>query len=308
MKTTKGKLIVTVITLVLVIGGVFGYNAYAEYQESIRSSVVFKNTEELGLSEDLMTLIDTFEADTVAVNRIIDANEKVVDEPTVGRYIIVFEAVSNGHATEFKKEITFIDDEGPVILGASDKEIDYAAELDLIEGVTAEDNVDGMVEVTSTILNNKLVGIQPIEYTAKDSAGNEAKLMINVTVKQPACSANAIWNGEDCVCDEGYTGDGWSACAVEKKTTSSASGTKTTTSSGGTSSKGSGSSSTGSSSNTGSTSSNSNGGWTVEWGLSDNKVPQSAVDQATGKYDTNYSYGGVVGSDGTVISDWGVVK
>lgn len=301
MKTTKGKLILTVIALVLVIGGAFGYNAYAEYQESIRSSVVFKNTEELGLSEDLMTLIDTFEADTVAVNRIIDANEKVVDKPTVGRYIIVFEAVSNGHATEFKMEITFIDDVAPIISGPSDKEIEYAAEIDLLDGVTAEDNVDGMVEVTSSILNNKLVGIQPVEYTAKDAAGNESKVTVNITVKEPACAVNAVWNGEDCVCAVGYTGDGWTACTVEKKATSSASGSKTTTSSGGTSSKGSGSSSTGTSNNNGSTSSNTNGGWSYE-GPSDKQI-QDMINQGNSNAGEGNAWGGWVTSDGSTFFD-----
>lgn len=247
IKTTKGKVTVGILCILITVGTMFGLAEYMKYQESIKSNVVFTDITEVGLSEDLMNLIVTYDADTVAVNRIVDANEKVVDEPTIGNYTIVFEAVSNGHATEFKKAITFIDDEGPEILGTSDREIDYAAEINLLDGVTAKDNVDGIVEVTSTPLNNKLVGIQPVEYTAKDAAGNESKLIINVTIKEPACAVNAKWNGEDCICSSGYSGDGWSACkVVQKKTTTTVSSylNKGSTSSS-TQSSGSGSTSSG---------------------------------------------------------------
>lgn len=287
IKTTKGKVTVGILFVLITVGTMFGLAEYMKYQESIKSNVVFTDITAIGLSEDLMNLIVTYDADTVAVNRIVDANEKVVDEPTIGNYTIVFEAVSNGHATEFKKAITFIDDEGPEILGTSDREIDYAAEINLLDGVTAKDNVDGIVEVTSTPLNNKLVGIQPVEYTAKDAAGNESKLIINVTIKEPACAVNAKWNGEDCICRSGYSGDGWNHCKVNitKKTIPANNGTKL---------------SNGNQTTNNSSSSSGGFSWEIE-GPSQEQM-DNTLQEGNNKYGEGNSWGGMVMPDGSV--DW----
>ncbi|MEF9968130.1 MAG: hypothetical protein RR766_06395 [Longicatena sp.] len=305
MKTTKGKITIGILCILVIVAGAWGFTEYTKYQEATRTTLLFRETNILGLSEDPLDFVEATDADEIQLLKIM--NGDIIMSPEEfqtllpGEYVFVYGATRGGKETQFKVDVKVIDDEAPVISGPSDKEIDYATEIDLLNGVTAEDKIDGMVEVTSTILNNKLVGIQPVEYTAKDAAGNEVKLMINVTVKQPACSANAIWNGEDCVCDEGYTGDGWSACVVEKKSTSSTSGTKTTTSSGGTSSKSSGSSTTGTSNNAGSTSSNTNGGWSYE-GPSDKQI-QDMINQGNSNAGEGNAWGGWVTSDGSTFFD-----
>lgn len=182
--------------------------------------------------------------------------------------------------------------------------MDYGTEYNPEGNVKAIDNVDGQVEVVINKLESSTPQKIMIEYFAKDTAGNETRANSIINVKAPGCAVNATFNWEtgDCGCDAGYTGDGWSACAVEKKATSSASGSKTTTSSGGSSSKGSGSTSTGTSSNTGSTSSNTNGGWYAD-------VPsQEAIDrvheEGNAKYGEGNSWGAGLDSDGNITNWW----
>ncbi|MEG0165378.1 hypothetical protein [Anaerorhabdus sp.] len=306
MKTTKGKITIGILCILVIVAGAWGFTEYTKYQEATRTTLLFRETNILGLSEDPLDFVEATDADEIQLLKIMNGDLIMQAEEfqtlLPGEYVFVYGATRGGKETQFKIDVKVIDDEAPVISGAADKEIEYAAEIDLMSGVAAEDNIDGMVEVTSSILNNKLVGIQPVEYTAKDAAGNEAKLMINVTVKQPACAANAIWSGEDCVCDTGYTGDGWSACTVEKKATSSASGSKTTTSSGETNSKGSGSSSTGTSNNNGSTSSNASGGWYVD--VPSQEAIDKAYQQGNDKYGQGNSWGAGLDSDGNITNWW----
>lgn len=305
IKTTKGKVTCSIIALLIIVGGFYGFNEYTKYLESMRSKVDFLDAEQIGLSEDLMNLVIAYDADTVAVVRIVDENEKVVDVPSVGKYTIIYEAVKNGKATEFKKEITFVDDIAPVIENVvSEVEMDYGTEYNPEGNVKAIDNLDGEVELVINKLESSTPQKIMIEYFAKDTAGNETRANSIINVKAPGCAVNATFNWEtgDCGCDAGYTGDGWSACAVEKKAASSASGSKTTTSSGGSSSKGSGSTSTGTSSNTGSTSSNTNGGWYAD-------VPsQEAIDrvheEGNAKYGEGNSWGAGLDSDGNITNWW----
>lgn len=299
IKTTKGKVILFVIAVLLVACGAFGYKAYIDYQESFKSSIDFKDIHEIGLSEDLILgLITWFNADTVDIVRIVDANGAVVDKPTVGKYTIVFEAVRNGKATEFKKEITFVDDIAPVIENVvPEVEIDYGTEYNPEGNVKAIDNVDGEVELVINKLESSTPQKIMIEYFAKDTAGNETRTNSIINVKAPACAVNASfnWKTGDCGCDAGYTGDGWSACTVEKKVTSS-SGSKNTSSSGGTGSKNTGGNSSVSSGN--SSGNSSNEGWTVD-DPTVGRVPDNVVNDCNQNY--NGSCAGLVFGDGSYV-------
>lgn len=298
IKTTKGKVTCSIIALLIIVGGFYGFNEYTKYQESMRSKVDFLDAEQIGLSEDLMNLVIAYDADTVAVVRIVDENEKVVDVPSIGKYTIIYEAVKNGKATEFKKEITFVDDIAPIMENVvPEVEMDYGTEYNPEGNVKAIDNVDGEVELVINKLESSTPQKIMIEYFAKDAAGNETRANSIINVKAPGCAVNATFNWEtgDCGCNAGYTGDGWTACTVEKKASSS-NGNKTTVSSGGTGSKNTGGNSSGSSGSTSGNSSNS--GWTV------NVPTQEEIDNlhqaGNDKYGEGNSWGANNWGDGSI--------
>ncbi len=297
LKSKKGKIVITVVVLMLMVGISFGFIEYNKYQESIKSKVVFKDITEIGMSEDLMILVESYEADDIRVNRIYDSQGALVEVVSIGTYKVIFTATSNNHETEFPKEITFLDDQGPVINGISDREVEYGAEVNLVEGIEAIDKVDGIVEITVSEFNTKFVGNQTIEYSAKDKVGNETKETSILTVKEPACAENATWNGENCVCSSGYTGDGWAACKVvsNKKTTTANSNNSINK---GTSTSGS------NNEKINSNTSNSSGG--LSWDL---EVPsQESLDkvyqEGNGKYGEGNSWGANIDSSGNVTDWW----
>lgn len=110
---TKVKFILGLVIITIVSSCFYVYTMYTKEKESIISKVDFMETEEIGLSEDLMNLVIAYEADRVAVNRIVDADDNIVTVPTIGKYTVIYEAVRSGKVTEFKKVVTFIDDGVP---------------------------------------------------------------------------------------------------------------------------------------------------------------------------------------------------
>ena len=93
---------------------------------------------------------------------------------------------------------TQIDEEAPVIIYDGKTDIKIVNGMDFkIPNVIATDNVDTYTKVEATIFdpNGKEIdkidttkaGIYKIKYTTRDKAGNEAELIINVTVGEPIC-------------------------------------------------------------------------------------------------------------------------
>jgi len=78
------------------------------------------------------------------------------------------------------------DSRGPIIYGAKDFYVDEgASEIDYLLGVYAIDDMDGAVEVIvdASKVNVNVPGVYEVIYTAKDSAGNETTVTIDVTVE-----------------------------------------------------------------------------------------------------------------------------
>lgn len=82
-------------------------------------------------------------------------------------------------------EITIQDTEKPVITGVSNKEIIEGNEINLLEGISATDNVDGEIEVKiEGSVDNTKPGEYTIKVTATDKSGNTQEETFIVTVKQ----------------------------------------------------------------------------------------------------------------------------
>ncbi|MGM0436107.1 MAG: carbohydrate binding domain-containing protein [Bacillota bacterium] len=89
-------------------------------------------------------------------------------------------------------EINPIDDyedtAAPVILGADDKAITVGDDFDPLEGVTAEDNVDGEITLDESNVSGNVdtdtPGDYALTYTVSDAAGNEETHERTITVKE----------------------------------------------------------------------------------------------------------------------------
>lgn len=75
---------------------------------------------------------------------------------------------------------------------------------------SAFDNVDGNVYEKVNCYEDE----NQITYTYTDTSSNNTTEIINFK-SVPKCDANAIWDGSNCVCNAGYTGNGYS-CAITK--------------------------------------------------------------------------------------------
>ncbi len=83
------------------------------------------------------------------------------------------------------------DTEKPVISGISNKEITVGDTINLADGITATDNVDGNVEVTiEGNADTAKVGEYSIKAKATDKSGNVAEETFTVTVKEKVIAEN----------------------------------------------------------------------------------------------------------------------
>ena len=93
------------------------------------------------------------------------------------------------HTEVIKKDKTLtlkvMDTKMPVIEGVSDKTITVGDTIDLKNGITAKDEVDGDLEIIiEGEVDNKKAGTYTIKVKATDKNGNEAEAEFKVTVKE----------------------------------------------------------------------------------------------------------------------------
>ncbi len=93
--------------------------------------------------------------------------------------------------TEKNFEVEVKDVEKPIITGISNKEITVGDTINLSEGITATDNVDGNIEIIieGTVDNTK-AGDYSIKAKATDKSGNIAEETFTVTVKEKVVAQN----------------------------------------------------------------------------------------------------------------------
>lgn len=123
--------------------------------------------------------------------------EDTVKPDTPGRYIVVYGVTDSlGQETVLDIVVTVVENDGsgsttpdkdttaPVITGADTKVIKVGEIFKPLEGVSAKDNVDDVVEVRVkyTNVNNKEPGTYKVIYEATDKAGNKATVERTVQV------------------------------------------------------------------------------------------------------------------------------
>lgn len=96
-------------------------------------------------------------------------------------------------------KIVVVDKEKPIIEGVSNKEITVGDNINLQDGITATDNVDGEVEVKiDGTVDNEKPGNYDIKVIATDKSGNTEEVTFTVTVKEkPKEPINNSYNNKN---------------------------------------------------------------------------------------------------------------
>ncbi len=215
-KKKKKKIIIItilVIIILLVILGVCGIFYFLKEQENIISDInsrqeqcLLELTDNINYGqeiayEDLISKlinVDNLQENTkisIEINGTELNNEEKYTFNELGTYTIkarlqytynypFIKSMSKLIENEKTTEITIQDTEKPVITGVSNKEIIEGNEINLLEGISATDNVDGEIEVkVDGSVDNSKPGEYTIKVTATDKSGNTQEETFTVTVK-----------------------------------------------------------------------------------------------------------------------------
>lgn len=97
----------------------------------------------------------------------------------------IIKSLTKNIQSEKTLKITVVDKEKPIIEGVSNREITVGDNINLQEGITATDNVDGKVEVKiDGTVDIKKAGNYDIKVIASDKSGNTEEAKFTVTVKE----------------------------------------------------------------------------------------------------------------------------
>lgn len=202
------KIIVSIVGLVLIIGGVFGYITYhdnAIYKAMQEQITVFDKTVELQKGEveisvnDMINLNDLnctalFENESDRLN----INAKTVGEQTVKIIVTANNTLLFDKAIELNAKIIIVDTAPPEFTESVDEiKITEGDELDILSKFKAQD-LSGKVEITlDGEFDNNKVGEQVLKVIAKDINSNmaekEVKIIVNekvVVTAKPTASSN----------------------------------------------------------------------------------------------------------------------
>lgn len=81
------------------------------------------------------------------------------------------------------------DEVAPVITGEKNWEVELGSEINILEGVSATDDVDGSVKVMATAFSTNKEGEQIVTLTAEDKSQNKTTKEITVNVVAPVVAA-----------------------------------------------------------------------------------------------------------------------
>ena len=120
-------------------------------------------------------------------------NASAVNMSAVGEYDVIFTIPdSEGEEATYTLRIKVIaekDEEAPVLAEKDDlvKVIDqFSDAVDLLNAITAVDNIDGAIQITSKMIfgtvDTLVTGSYEVTYTVKDSSGNESSLTVTFVV------------------------------------------------------------------------------------------------------------------------------
>lgn len=135
----------------------------------------------------------------------------LVNTDVPGNYTLIYSVSDKaGNKASVERVITVVDNIGPVFTGCDFKAISKGEAFDPFEGVTATDNVDGVIpkeKITLLIKNSEetvidavdinTVGNYYLSYSATDNAGNIGKAERTIQVKEPLDTEAPKFSGVD---------------------------------------------------------------------------------------------------------------
>ena len=160
----------------------YGYEV--SYDELLNKLVDLENLQEntdikVFINDEEILQDGTYRFDTVGTAKIRVLLSYVYN------YTIITE-ISKTIENEKESEITIEDTIMPVISGVKDRTINVGDEINLLDGVTAQDEVDGELEVVIVegSVDNTKAGEYTIKVSATDKNGNITEEEFKVTVKE----------------------------------------------------------------------------------------------------------------------------
>ncbi|MCC0628500.1 MULTISPECIES: immunoglobulin-like domain-containing protein [unclassified Clostridioides] len=135
--------------------------------------------------------------------------EGEVNVNVIGQYTLKYSAPDkSGNVTTANRIITVVDTGAPIISGADNKTINLLEELDLRDGVTAIDDIDGDLTdsiVIEGVVDNTIPGDNNIVYAVEDKSKNKSTVNRVITVVDNI--APILSGVEDCTVEYGSTFD-----------------------------------------------------------------------------------------------------
>lgn len=175
-------------TVVYSVNGKDNASLVATVSDNVAPVIVPKSGDLVFLTDSTPVVDDLIEKveDKTAVE--IQLDTKGADLTKAGSYTVVVSATDLGQNTtiiDINITMKDPDNEAPVIDGVKDITVNVGESADLMEGVTATDNVDSdiTVEADYSEVDFSAPGSYPVYYRAVDAAGNETSVSCNVVVE-----------------------------------------------------------------------------------------------------------------------------
>lgn len=143
-------------------------------------------TIEAGTVFDAMNNVTAMDETDGSLTKSIVVSGKV-DTQKPGMYSLTYRVTDRtGNEIKVTRNVTVKDTIKPLILGAKNQSINLNASFNPKNGVTAKDNIDGMITQNIWIsgsVNVKKVGVYTLTYKISDNSGNTTTVVRKITVK-----------------------------------------------------------------------------------------------------------------------------
>lgn len=161
--------------------GILVLNGSAYIVEEINSKEAFVDPGVTGYDEDNISIDSSSIVTTVRKDGTVIPS---VDMASLGTYELTYETSVNGKKIEVKRVVEVKDTTPPVISVPRNTSISTTtSSIDLMEGVSAEDNSGETVTVTASgNVTLHVPGVYVIRYAAEDSSGNKREKKRTITV------------------------------------------------------------------------------------------------------------------------------
>lgn len=185
------KLIITLVLMIIAVGVCVYINKDSIFKEESGKVEIYKNiefAEELKVEAGKEIDINDFIERVVGGELIVDEEAiKKIDTKKVGETTIKLSVKdANGDIQDFECKLNIVDTVKPEIKGAEKKiEMTAGDKVDLLDGVTAKDEIDGKLEVkVDGKYDVDKAGKYKLKYVAEDKSGNKVEKEFTLVVNK----------------------------------------------------------------------------------------------------------------------------